>query len=210
VTAVLHKTNFMYVVMFYVWISVCRGGRRRAAPGPLLGPSWAGLGRPLGRSWGAPGLSWGLLGPPGAFWGLLGPPGASWGCSWAAFGRPPACCSRRLLAAPGRSWLLLAAPGGSWPLLAGPGPGCSWALLAALTRSPSPRPRSCCDLVAFLAVGSRDRQTPYTNICAYTISLSNILYINIIKLWDILPITYCCYHPCVIIQVHISFGIYDT
>ena len=30
----------------------------------------------------------------------------------------------------------------------------------------------------------------------------------IIKLWDILPITYCCDHPCFIIQVHIFFGIY--
>ena len=191
---VLHKTNFMYVVMFYVWISVCRGGRRWAAPGPLLGLSWAGLGRPRGRSWA-------VLGAPGAFLGTFWGPGPRLG---------PACCSWRLLAARGRSWLLLAAP---WRLVAAPGR--SWLLLAApgrswLTRSPSPRPRSCCDLVAFLAVGSRDRQIPYANICAYAFSLCNILYINIIKLWDILPTNDCCYHLCVIIQVHILFGIYYT
>jgi hypothetical protein len=201
VAGVLHKTNFMYVVMFYVWISVCRGGRRWAAPGPLLGLSWAGLGRLLGRSWAAPGLSWGFLGRPWAPSGVLD--------------RVWAPARVLLLAAPGCSWALLAAPGcslaargRSWRVLAAP--VCSWALLVALTRSPSPRPRSGCDLVAFLAVGSRDRQIPYTNICAYAFSLCNILYINIIKLWDILPTNFCCYHPCVIIQVHILFGIYYT
>ena len=39
-----------------------------------------------------------------------------------------------------------------------------------------------------------------------------ILYINIIQLWDILPITYCCDHPCIITQVlkyiHIYIYIY--
>ena len=103
----MHKTNFMYAVIFYVWISVCRGGRRWSAPGPLLGISSAGFGRLLGRSCA-------VLGPPGASWGFLGPPGASWGCSWTASGRPPACCSWRL-------WLLLSAPGCSWRLVAAPG-----------------------------------------------------------------------------------------
>ena len=96
---VLHKTNFMYVVIFHVWISVCRGGRRWSAPGPLLGLSSAGFGRPLGRSWAAPGLSWGLLGPPGASWGLLGllldrvwaPARVLLVAALAAFGRPWAC-----------------------------------------------------------------------------------------------------------------------
>ena len=96
-----------------------------AAAGPLLGHSWASPGPPSGRHWAAPGL---LLGCPGA-WAVLGPLLGS----WTASGRPPACCSWRLLAAPGRSWLLLAAPGGSWPLLAGPGR--SWLLLGAPGRA---------------------------------------------------------------------------
>ena len=91
-----------------------------AAAGPLLGHSWASPGLASGGHWAAPGL---LLGCPGASWAVLG---LLLG-SWTASGRPPACCSWRLLAAPGRSWLLLgapwrlvAAPGGSWPLLSAP------------------------------------------------------------------------------------------
>ena len=116
----------MYVVMFYVWISVCREGRGWAALGPLLGPSWAALGPPL-----LLGCSWAVLGPPGPslgpFWGpgpLLGarPRGAPGG-SWL------------LLGAPGCSWLLLAARGRSWPVLAAPGR--SWPLVGALLAAPA-------------------------------------------------------------------------
>ena len=71
-----------------------------AAAGPLLGHSWASPGPASGGYWAAPGL---LLGCPGASWAVLG---LLLG-SWTASGRPPACCSWRLLAAPGRSWLRL-------------------------------------------------------------------------------------------------------
>ena len=131
-----------------------------AAAGPLLGHSWAPLGPASGGHGAAPEL---LLGCPGASWGLLGPPGASWGCSWTASGRPPAWCSWRLLAAPGRSWLLLAAPGGSWPLLAGPGR--SWPLVAACGRSPG---CSCGAPGGFWLCNILSRQIPFSSTNAYT------------------------------------------
>ncbi len=70
-----------------------------AAPGPLLGLPSAGFGRPLGRAWAAPGMSWGLLGHSGASWGLLGllldrvwaPARVLLVAALAAFGRPWAC-----------------------------------------------------------------------------------------------------------------------